>query len=92
MPGAPRTALVYCLRTNSECVVIVRSYQWPDDGGTMPGKDGPLTTRVESVSPPKLPEGDWWRRRALPPGPQRLSRAAFITIVGRDRSLPTRLI
>src|SRR3712207_7352503 len=84
LPGAPLTALTYL---GSECVslaaVVVRTYQRPDDGGTMPGKSGPFTTRVEPVSPPCRPttgEREWWRRRALPPGPQRLCRAAFITI------------
>ena len=84
MPGAPRTALTYL---GSECdslaAVVVRTYQRPDDGGTMPGKSGPFTTRVEPVSPPgpSPTKGmGWWRRRALPPGPQRLLRAVFIAI------------
>jgi hypothetical protein len=88
LPGAPRTALTYL---GSECdslaAVVVRTYRWPDDGGTMPGKSGPFTTRVEPVSPPCPPLGpspdegrEWWRRRALPPGPQRLCRAVFIAI------------
>src|SRR5215212_9530800 len=58
LPGAPRTALTYL---GSECdslaAVVVRTYQWSDDGGTMPGKSGPFTTRVEPVSPPCPPFG-----------------------------------
>ena len=51
----------------------------------MPGKRRVFTTRVEPVSPPYAPEprGKWWRRRALPPGPQRLFHAPFITIVSK---------
>src|SRR3712207_6536532 len=88
LPGAPLTALTYL---GSECdslaAVVVRTYQRPDDGGTMPGKSGPFTTRVEPVSPPCPPRArpltggrEWWRRRALPPGPQRLCQAVFIAI------------
>ena len=51
----------------------------------MPGKRRVFTTRVEPVSPPYIPiaRDGWWRRRALPPGPQRLFHAPFITIVSK---------
>ena len=32
-------------------------------------------------TPPRRDGGDWWRRRALPPGPLRLFRTPFIAIV-----------
>src|SRR5215212_4136673 len=68
LPGAPRTALT-CL--GSECdslaAVVVRTYRWPDDGGTMPGKSGPFTTRVEPVSPP-CPPPDLGREVVEAPG------------------------
>ena len=60
----------------------------------MPGKRRVFTTRVEPVSPPYAPKprDRWWRRRALPPGPQRLFHAPFITIVskltGHDLGVP----
>src|SRR4028118_1037790 len=47
------------LSLGSECdslaAVVVRTYQWPDDGGGMPGKSSPFTARVEPVSPPCPP-------------------------------------
>ena len=52
----------------------------------MPGKSDLFTTRVEPVSPP-FPAADkqpfWWRRRALPPGPQRLCQVVFIAIASK---------
>ena len=45
-------------------------------GGSLP--------RVSSLFRPHMaPKGRWWRRRALPPGPQRLFHEPFITIVGK---------
>jgi len=50
----------------------------PDIGGTMPGEDHLFTTHVDPGSPPRRTPAvsvgvrNWWRRRVLPPGPQRL--------------------
>ena len=51
----------------------------------MPGKKCVFTARVEPVSPPCAPRPgeEWWRRRVLPPGPQRLFHAPFIAIAGK---------
>ena len=32
--------------------VIVGTYKWPDNGGTMPGKKCGFTTHVDPISPP----------------------------------------
>jgi len=54
----------------------------------MPSENNTFTTHVDPGSPPlvqagsRCPRGVWWRRRVLPPGPQRLFRKAFIAIVG----------
>ena len=50
----------------------------------MPGESRVFTTHVDPVSPPWIhPVGrEWWRRRVLPPGPQRLFHTSFIAIVG----------
>ena len=50
----------------------------------MPGESRVFTTHVDPVSPPWIhPAGrEWWRRRVLPPGPQRLFHTSFIAIVG----------
>jgi hypothetical protein len=59
----------------------------------MPGKNHTFTTRVDPVSPPQImaeeakTQKNWWRRRALPPGPLRLFRTAFIAIVDYSTSL-----
>src|SRR5579875_821751 len=44
----------YRLRSDSECLIVVGTYQWPDNGGTMPGERYAFTARVEPVSPPYL--------------------------------------
>ena len=69
----------------------------------MPSKSQVFTTHVDPSSPPKkfataeknihnpsLNRHNWWRRRVLPPGPQRLFHKTFIAIV--DDKAPTRLI
>src|SRR4028119_2515521 len=60
-PRARRPPHRPSLALGSECdslaAVIVRTYQWSDDGGTMPGKSSPFTARVEPVSPPCPPLG-----------------------------------
>src|SRR5487761_2263494 len=85
LPGAPRTALIAYAATASAMLSLAPVIR-PDDGGTMPGKRWVFTTRVEPVSPPWPPGdsgGEWWRRRALPPGPQRLFHTPFIAIAGK---------
>src|SRR5579863_8187984 len=51
LPGAPRTALIAYAATAS-AMLSLALVEWPDDGGTMPGKRWVFTTRVEPVSPP----------------------------------------
>src|SRR5208282_274011 len=83
LPGAPRTALIAYAATASAMLSLALVI-WPDDGGTMPSEKWVFTTRVEPVSPPRPGQpGNWWRRRALPPGPQRLFHAPFIAVAGK---------
>lgn len=75
--------------------VVVGNYCLrPDNGGAMPDEDLTFTTHVDPVSPPPISsrvraggKGNWWRRRALPPGPSRLFRQAFIVIAGEPALL-----
>lgn len=40
---------------------------------------------IAPVGRPRGRSGNWWRRRALPPGPTRLLHEPFIAIAGRNR-------
>src|SRR5215212_8708283 len=42
----------YRLCSDSECLIVIGTSQWPDNGGTMPSERWVFTTRVEPVSPP----------------------------------------
>ena len=83
LPGAPRTALIAYAATASAMLSLAPVIR-PDNGGTMPSKRWVFTARVEPISPPHPGhQGNWWRRRVPPPGPQRLFHAPFITIAGK---------
>ncbi len=78
-PRLPKLGLGSDAGVAREVVVGVYSL-WPDNGGTTPNASQAFTTYVDPGSPPRFrwlaPEGNWWRRRVLPPGPFRLFHKA----------------
>lgn len=74
-------------------IVVVGNYKvWSGNGGAPPSESHCLYYARRSCFAPmnslfSVEGGNWWRRRALPPGPQRLFRNAFIAIAGEPAAL-----
>ena len=74
-------------------IVVISNYKvWSGNGGAPPSENHYLYHARRSCFAPTdtfnyREERNWWRRRALPPGPQRLFRKAFITIAGEPARL-----
>ncbi len=81
------------LRSNNELDVIVVSiyFKVAHHGGAIPSeRQTTFDTRRSWFAPINNHQyssgGSWWRRRALPPGPQYVLTASFIAIAGKPAS------